>query len=93
MKGEVMAIPETVRSAKVQEKIWKEEDDVRTLSHAQEIQKDKPRLIAATKRATIMAKDVKAQAVKLENVAKKKPVKKASTKRVVSRTVGGRKRR
>ncbi|KKM57117.1 hypothetical protein LCGC14_1550920 [marine sediment metagenome] len=82
-----------IRSVKAQEKIWKEEDDVRTLSHAQEIQKDRPRLTAATKRATIMAKDVKAQAVKLENVAKKKPVKKASTKRTVSRTVGGRRRR
>jgi len=82
-----------MRSVKAQEKIWKEEEDVRTLSHAQEIQKDKPRLTAATKRATVMAKDVKAQAVKLENVAKKKPVRKASTKRVVSRTVGNKRRR
>ncbi len=88
-----MVIPEIARSRTAQEKVWKEEDDVRTLSHAQEIQQDKKRLGAATKRAGIMAVEVKAQAGKLEQVAKKKPVKKASMKRTVSRTVRGRKRR
>ncbi len=84
---------ETVRSRVAEEKKWQEESDVHTLANAQEIQQDKKRLGATTRRASIMARDVKAQASKLENVAKKKPVKKASTKRVVSRTVGGRKRR
>ena len=88
-----MAMVETAKGRTAQEKVWREEDDVRTLSHAQEIQQDKKRLGAATKRAGIMAVEVKAQAGKLEQVAKKKPVKKASTKRVVSRTVRGRKRR
>ncbi len=82
-----------IRSRIAEEKKWKEESDVHTLANAQEIQQDKKRLGAATRRATIMAKDVKAQAGKLESVAKKKPVKKASMKRIVSRTVRGRKRR
>jgi len=80
-------------SEKAQEKKWREEDDVRTLANAQEIQTDKKRLGAATRRASVMARDVKAQASKLEKVAKKKPVKKASTKRMVSRTVGNKRRR
>ncbi|KKL06969.1 hypothetical protein LCGC14_2590700 [marine sediment metagenome] len=82
-----------IRSRIAEKKKYQEESDVHTLANAQEIQQDKRRLGAATKRATVMAKDVKAQASKLENVAKKKPVKKASTKRTVSRTVGGRRRR
>ena len=82
-----------IRSRIAEEKKYQEESDVHTLANAQEIQQDRKRLGAATKRATVMAKDVKAQASKLENVAKKKPVRKASTKRTVSRTVGGRRRR
>lgn len=93
MKGGVMAMPEAVRSQAAQEKKYREEEDVRTLANAQEIQTDKKRLGAATKRATIMVIDVKAQASKLEKVAKKQPVKKVSTKRIVSRTIRGRKRR
>ena len=86
-------MPEEVMTEKARERKWREEEDVRTLANAQEIQTDKKRLGATTRRASVMARDVKAQAVKLEKVAKKKPVRKASTKRVVSRTVGGRKRR
>ena len=82
-----------IRSRIAEKKKYQEESDVHTLANAQEIQQDRKRLGAATKRATVMAKDVKAQASKLENVAKKKPVRKASTKRTVSRTVGGRRRR
>ena len=84
---------EPVMTDKAREKKWQEESDVHTLANAQEIQQDKKRLIATTRRASVMARDVKAQAGKLEQVAKKKPVKKASTKRVVSRTVRSRKRR
>ena len=84
---------EVVMTEKAQERKYREEEDVRTLANAQEIQTNKKRLGAATRRASVMARDVKAQASKLENVAKKQPVKKASTKRVVSRTVRGRKRR
>ena len=84
---------EPVMTERAREKKWQEESDVHTLANAQEIQQDKKRLLATTKRATVMAKDVKAQAGKLEQVAKKKPVKKASMKRTVSRTVRGRKRR
>ena len=93
MKGEEVMPEQPIRSRIAEEKKYQEESDVHTLANAQEIQQDKRRLGAATKRATVMAKDVKAQASKLENVAKKKPVKKASTKRTVSRTVGGRRRR
>ncbi len=94
MKGdEDMAMVETAKSRVAEEKRYQEESDVHTLANAQEIQQDKKRLLATTKRATVMAKDVKAQAGKLEQVAKKKPVKKASMKRTVSRTVRGRKRR
>lgn len=88
MKGEEVMPEQPIRSKIAEERKWQEEADVHTLANAQEIQQDKKRLLATTKRATIMARDVKAQATKLEKVAKKKPV-----KRVVSRTVTGRKRR
>ncbi len=78
-------MPEVVMTDKAREKKWREEDDVRTLANAQEIQKDKGRLTRAAKRATVMANDVAKQATNLRKVARKKPVvrKKTTTKRTV----------
>lgn len=60
------------RRMAAQEKIWQEESDVRVLSSAEEIKRDRSRLGAAKKRAVQMAKDTKAQLSTLNNVAKGK---------------------
>lgn len=52
-------------SSKQQEKIWREESDVRTLAEAEKIKSDRGRMGAAQKRAKIIAaeKQQEAQAV------------------------------
>jgi len=52
-----------------EQKKWREEDDVRALSEALIIQKDKKRLAAAVKRAKIMATEQEEKAEGMRKVA------------------------
>ena len=61
-----------VLSPAAEEKRWKEEADVHTLSEAEIIRRDKKRLSAATKRAKQMANDVRKRADAYETIAKSK---------------------
>lgn len=97
----LMATAAEKRRMTTDEKRWQEESDVRTLSSAEEIKRDKPRLGAAKRRAVRMAKDAKVELNTLNKVAKGKvgptvkanPGKKRTTKKSISRRGGAKKRK
>lgn len=76
----------------VEQKRWREEDDVRTLANAEKIKADSSRMSAAKKRAKIMADEAEKEANAVRNVAsgnvgnkKGGGKKKGSTKKVSKR--------
>lgn len=66
-----MATAMAISDAK-REKVWREQEDARTLASAEEILKDKARLAGAKKQAKVMAKEQEKQLKSIRKVAEVK---------------------
>lgn len=62
-------------SRAAQDRLWREQEDARTLASAEEILKDKARLAGAKKQARVMAKEQEKQLKSIRKVAEVKPKK------------------